>query len=409
MKKQEQYVDNWIRERTGLGSALTAENLRAWQQERVREAEIYAAEHAAFYRDRKEALLSPEPGQHFFITAEDIRRRPEDFLCVSPKEIARIITIPTSGSTGRPKRIFFTEEDLMVTADFFTPGMAYMTEPGQLVTVFMEGEQVYSIGGLLRIALERREISTRVHGFVHDLKEAEQAAQGADCLVGVPGQMALLAEAAPKLRPKTVLLSGDYVPQSVVRRLESIWECEVFQHWGMTETGYGGGVECGAHCGYHLRDADLMIEIIHPETGESVPNGTWGEVVFSAFARKGMPLLHYRTGDIGRFCPDACGCGGVLPRLDKVMGRIENTIFLHNGDAISIHQLDEVLFALDGVHDYAVKLKQNPEATLSLTIEGDADPDMITEFIHKKWSGLEIRVNSGIVERKRKRSIVREK
>lgn len=62
MKKQEQYVDNWIRERTGLGSALTAENLRAWQQERVREAEIYAAEHAAFYRDRKEALLSPEPG-----------------------------------------------------------------------------------------------------------------------------------------------------------------------------------------------------------------------------------------------------------------------------------------------------------------------------------------------------------
>ena len=175
------------------------------------------------------------------------------------------------------------------------------------------------------------------------------------------------------------------------------------------ETGYGGGVECGAHCGYHLRDADLMIEIIHPETGESVPNGTWGEVVFSAFARKGMPLLHYRTGDIGRFCPDACGCGGVLPRLDKVMGRIENTIFLHNGDAISIHQLDEVLFALDGVHDYAAKLKQNPEATLSLTIEGDADPDMITEFIHKKWSGLEIRVNSGIVERKRKRSIVREK
>ena len=166
----------------------------------------------------------------------------------------------------------------MATADFFTPGMAYMTEPGQLVTVFMEGEQVYSIGGLLRIALERREISTRVHGFVHDLKEAEQAAQGADCLVGVPGQMALLAEAAPKLRPKTVLLSGDYVPQSVVRRLESIWECEVFQHWGMTETGYGGGVECGAHCGYHLRDADLMIEIIHPETGESVPNGTWGKL-----------------------------------------------------------------------------------------------------------------------------------
>ena len=400
-----QYVEDWIRERTGLGEGMTAESLRAWQRERVQEAEDYVREHALFYQKGRGAIPSENPAGSLFISAEDIRRRPEDFLCVSPKEIARIITIPTSGSTGNPKRIFFTEEDLMATADFFTPGMAYMTEPGDLVTVFMDGQQLYSIGGLLQAALERRKVRTRVHGFVREIGAAAAAAADADCLVGVPGQMALLAEKAPWLRPETVLLSGDYVPESVVCRLKEVWQCEVFQHWGMTETGYGGGVECGYHHGYHMRDADLMIEIIDPVTGENAPDGSWGEVVFSAFARKGMPLLHYRTGDIGRICPDSCGCGGILPRLDKVMGRMENTILLPGGEAISIHQLDEMLFAFDGLYDYEAEICGGEE--LYLTVEGKVDPEEIRDAVRLAWPKLAVEVSCGKVKMKKKRRIER--
>ena len=61
-----------------------------------------------------------------FTTAEDLKEKPEDFLCVPAKEIARIITLKTSGSSGNPKRLFFTEEDLLATADFFETGMQYM-------------------------------------------------------------------------------------------------------------------------------------------------------------------------------------------------------------------------------------------------------------------------------------------
>lgn len=439
MNNHQTYIEEWIRERTGLGAALTAERLRVWQRARLREAEEYAAEHSRFYQERfrklhalpsevraeaekagihrpqefpmpegahrPQGFPTPEGARRLqgFTTPEDIRRDPEAFLCVPPKEIARVITLRTSGSQGKPKRLFFTEEDLLSTADFFEPGMAYMTEPGQRVTVFMDGPGLFTVGGLLKIALERRNIETEVHGFVRDLDAAEKAAGGAHCLVGAPGQMALLAEAAPGLRPRTVLLSGDYVPASVVKRLQDIWGCEVFTHWGMTETGYGGGVECDCHQGYHMRDADLWVEIIDPETGIEVPAGTYGEVVISTFSRRGMPLLHYRTGDIGRMLAGSCACGGVLPRLDKVMGRLENTILLPGGNAISIHRLDEVLFACENVGDYAAELAGGQQ--LNLTIAGNADLDEILSSLQSEWPALEIVLQKGSVERSRKRTL----
>ena len=354
-------VEDWIREKTGLGNGLTAEKSR-------------------FYGTERE-----------FTTPEDVRRDPEAFLCVPPKEIARIITLRTSGSQGDPKRLYFTEEDLMATADFFEYGMKYLVKPGQLVTVYMEGPSVFSVGGLMKIALERQNIETRVHGLIRDLAAAAEDGKGAHCFIGVPSQMAQLADHAPELRPESVLLSGDYVPESLVRKLEETWGCEVFHHWGMTETGYGGGVECGCHHGYHLRDAELRIEIIDPDTGEEVKPGVYGEIVMTAFARRGMPLLRYRTGDIGRMIAGDCGCGSILPRLDKVMGRRENLIFLPGGDVMSIHRLDEILFGCQGLKDYEAELAGY------LTIEGNIDPEQIRQVLGQEWRNLEIELSSGTV------------
>jgi len=65
---------------------------------------------------------------------------------------------------------------------------------------------------------------------------------------------------------RSVLLSTDYVPESVVAELQDVWGCSVYQHYGMTEMGYGGEIDCDAHDGYHLREADLLVEIIDPAT-----------------------------------------------------------------------------------------------------------------------------------------------
>jgi hypothetical protein len=57
------------------------------------------------------------------------------------------------------------------------------------------------------------------------------------------------------------------VPRAIVAAIQEAWGCRVFQHYGMTEMGFGGGVECAAHAGYHLREADLLFEIVDPVTG----------------------------------------------------------------------------------------------------------------------------------------------
>ncbi len=75
-----------------------------------------------------------------------------------------------------------------------------------------------------------------------------------------------------------MLLSTDYVPLAIVRSLEEIWGCRVFNHYGMTEMGPGGGVECDALDGYHVREADLYFEVADHKTGKVCPDGTLGEV-----------------------------------------------------------------------------------------------------------------------------------
>lgn len=91
--------------------------------------------------------------------------------------------------------------------------------------------------------------------------------QAIDALVGIPVQILSLArsDAAirnPVPRVRSVLLTTDHVPEAVRRAVESAWPCRMFNHYGMTEMRLGGGVECEAREGYHLREADLYIEIV---------------------------------------------------------------------------------------------------------------------------------------------------
>lgn len=337
----------------------------------------YAGEHSPYYREvwKKKHIENILPGdwETFrslpFTTPEDVRENPEQFLCVTPKEIARIITLRTSGSQGNPKRLFFTEDDLLRTADFFETGMQYMVKPGDRLTVYMEGPGRFSIGGLLKEGLRRIGVDVTVHGLIHDMELAARDGQGKNCFVGVPSQMYGLARKASELRPDTVLLSADYVPESVKQCLEKTWKCRVFTHWGMTETGYGGGVQCTSREGYHMRDGDLLLEIIDPGTGQPVEEGQYGELVLTTFHRRGMPLIRYRTGDLGRYLMEPCGCGCLKPRLDKVEGRLDDVIRLENGRLLSMHVLDELLLSFGGVNDFEARyLSGSRELTITVDL-----------------------------------------
>ncbi len=189
-----------------------------------------------------------------------------------------------------------------MTIDFFAHGMRTLVDPPGPVLILMPGARPGSIGDLLAKGLARQEIGSVAFGPVADLDAAYRAllSSRARCIVGIPNQVLALARYGrergnrERAHIDTVLLSADYVPKSLCRVLESLWQCRVFAHYGTTETGLGGGVECAARDGYHLREMDLLLEIVDPATGRALPAGEEGEVVFSTLTRQGAlyPLSH---------------------------------------------------------------------------------------------------------------------
>jgi phenylacetate-coenzyme A ligase PaaK-like adenylate-forming protein len=379
-------LEAWIREKARIGPGpmgrLFVEALKAYQLRRVKEIVDYARRNTPFYR-RHLASLPDAPLSTFsdiaripFTTPSDLAGDPSGFLAVPQDDIARIVTLRTSGSTGEAKRLFFTEEDLELTVDFFHHGMSTLVRPGQRVVVLLPAERPDSVGDLLVRGLRRMDVRALAYGPVTDpLHAAEVVGSfGAHCLVGIPTQVLAVARtragvAIGKGTIESILLSTDYVPRAIAETLAEVWGCRVFTHYGMTETGLGGGVECEALDGYHLREGDLYFEVVDRETGEACSDGAVGEVVFTTLTRRGMPLIRYRTGDIARIIPEPCPCGSVLRRMDRVKGRWDDIVRLGPECALTLSDMDEALFRLPDLLDYRVTVSKGRDGRFRLRID----------------------------------------
>jgi phenylacetate-coenzyme A ligase PaaK-like adenylate-forming protein len=385
-------LEPWIVHKIGGAPAdFNWERLEAWQLFKLNETLELAGKKSAFYRKTLAGLPFPleslsDLRQYPTTNPADVRENPLAFVCVSQDEIRRVVTLQSSGTTGEPKRVFFTAADQELTIDFFSVGMNTLTEPGDRVLILLPCQPPGSVGDLLRTGLERSARQPVPHGPVRDPNEVLESLRTSpvDSIVGSPTQVLGLARrwVRPARPPRTVLLSTDYVPEAIVRTLEETWGCEVFNHYGSTEMGLGGGVECSAHNGYHLRDADLLFEIIDPHSGEPVSEGVYGEIVFTTLTRQGMPLIRYRMGDRSRFLKMPCPCGTVLRRLEKASGRFDGRVSV---GVASMNQLDfdEALFPVPGLANFTIRLMDGPskpllQASVQMLSNYDAAPAIRT-------------------------------
>lgn len=379
-------LESWISKKINSGSeVLTQKQLAAYQLAKLNGTLEYVQKNSRFYqRHLREAdcrLASLTDLERLpLTTADDLRDSGQEMICVKPGEIQRIVTLQTSGTTGLPKRVFFTEEDQELTIDFFHHGMLTMVKPGDRVLVLLPGKAPGSVGELLQRGLARAGAEGLVHGPVADPQTAlaQMIRDRVNVVVGIPTQVLALVRLSKsrRLNPfpplHSVLLTTDHVPNSIVRELVKVWDCQVFNHYGMTEMGLGGGVDCQSFDGYHLREVDLFFEIIDPLTGCPVPEGQMGEVVFTTLTRTGMPLIRYRTGDYSRFIPQVCSCGTILRRLARIRSR--DRVLLGPDQVLSIADLDEALFALDEVLDFrAVLATEQGKPVLSLEVYWSGD------------------------------------
>jgi phenylacetate-CoA ligase len=330
MTVAETFLDTWTKAKIGLPAhaQLTARSLEAYQLEKLRAALAYVKQHSPFYRSRfadrdpQSVRCAEDLSKWPFTTADDLRQDPLAFLCVSQSAVERVVTLPVRRAEDRPIRLFFSAADLELAVDFFHHGFGTQMAPGQRMLVLMPCRQPYSVGDLLCRGLARLSVEAFGHGPMHSAQAAVQAIlqNRIDCLVGVPSQMAELvrhpgAARIPRGQIKSVWLGTENKLRSVADEIGRFWGSPVFQHYGAAEMCPGGGVACSAGGGFHLREADLLIEIVDPHTGRPAADGSCGQVVVTTLTRQAMPLIRYRIGHQAAIRPGPCPCGSTLRRL----------------------------------------------------------------------------------------------
>ena len=339
-------LDIWLARQCGARSSGELPGTLAIAQTALLRSTLRQAVRGAFYaarlRECKLDVTSVADLERLpFTTAEDLRNW-GDFLCVSQGDVQRMVTLHTSGTTGQPKRLAFTDADLARTRDFFAVGMSQLVGAGQRLAVLLPGaERPDGVADLLRQALGAAGVDVlapppEVHATPSPdadpcAEPGKALAQWLEqakphCLVAAPAQLALLLKHFPHRGPQGlagILTSAEPLDDALGLALRRAWQCEILDHYGLTETAYGCAVECPAHQGFHVRELDVLIEIVDISGRKILAQGEEGEVVITTLQRQAMPLVRYRTGDVACLLPAPCACGSPLRRLGPVRGRIE--------------------------------------------------------------------------------------
>ncbi|MGN0437275.1 MAG: phenylacetate--CoA ligase family protein [Lachnospiraceae bacterium] len=153
----------------------------------------------------------------------------------------------------------------------------------------------------------------------------------------------------------------------------------LYDIYGLTEIyGPGIGISCDENNGMHYFDDFIYIEIIDPKTGETVPDGEWGEIVITTLVKEGAPLIRYRTHDMSRIIPGTCPCGCKFPRLDTIMGRTDDMMKI-KGVNVFPSQIEEILQNFKEVSsEYQIRISHlEGKDTMRIYVETNGTVDFI--------------------------------
>jgi phenylacetate-CoA ligase len=174
-----------------------------------------------------------------------------------------------------------------------------------------------------------------------------------------PSYALLVAETARKMGVdlKTLplrfgIFGAEPWSENMRKELEDAFGIEAFDIYGLSEIlGPGVGFECNQHDGLHINEDHFIIEIVDTDTLTPVADGEYGEVVFTTLTKQGIPLIRYRTRDISRIIPGACGCGRTTRRLERITGRSDDMLIIR-GVNVYPTQIEQILLGIPEVAPY---------------------------------------------------------
>lgn len=289
-----------------------------------------------------------------FTTSSDLRENyPDGLLAVPREQVTRLHT--SSGTTGKPKALFFSRADVDQAAELIARCLV-MTgcQRGDVLQNMMTyglftGALVMHYGaekvGLLVIPAGPGN-SERQLMLMQDFRTT--------VFHTTPSYALYLADYLERrgLDPRKDLalrkgfIGAEAHSEETRQKVEAALGIDAYNSYGLSEmNGPGVAFECEAKAGMHLWEDNFLLEIIHPETGEPVPDGEPGELVLSTLCREAMPLLRYRTRDLTRVIPEPCSCGRTHRRLSRIVGRSDDMLVVR-GVNIYPQQLERVLMGI---------------------------------------------------------------
>ena len=403
------YLEEWLHEKIrqeamtepdlrdllsgGIPERLTKSDVESYHLFKFRKLMSHVHENSSFYREMfdDDGIRPGDIGSLTdlakipFTDQADLSRNPNRFLCGSHGDIARVTTFTTSGTTGPEKRVYCTRGDMEHITDFMAAGMRTVTEKEDVVQIMLPSGSTSNQADLLAQGVRKMGAEAVKAGL--NLTSEEQLAllkkHGTTVIFGVAAAVYRMTQelkdihALDRLGVKTVFVTG-FLADAQREHLRRVWNCDVHSHYGLTEMGLAVAVECHAHDGYHFNEADLLLEIIDPETGRVIHEGE-GELVFTTLTRQGTPLLRYRTSDMACLIPEPCPCGAVtLRRFGPVRKRLELVVKLASGYQIYPSLFDDVLYGFTDLVDYDLRVTGTKgRERFHFTIETTGrDPDL---------------------------------
>ena len=288
-----------------------------------------------------------------FSQKQDLRDAyPLGLMAVPEEKIVRIHS--SSGTTGTPVIIPYTAKDVDDWAEMFKRcyEMAGVTNKDRVQITPGYGLWTAGIGfqagcerlGAMAVPMGPGNTKKQLQ-FMQDMKTT--------VLCSTSSYALLLAEEiekgdrGDKIYLKKGIIGSERWGEKMRNRIKGELGIEIYDIYGLTEIyGPGIGISCKYECGMHYWDDYIYLEIINPETGENVPDGTWGEIVITTLVKEGAPLIRFRTHDISRIIPGDCACGSRYPRIDTIMGRSDDMMKI-KGVNVFPKQIEEILATFD--------------------------------------------------------------
>ncbi len=380
---------------------MPREQLRAMQSEKLVKQVRHVYDNVPYYRDLMDKKgVSPDDIHGIedlhklpFITKSDLRETyPYGMLAVPLSECVRIHS--TSGTTGKRVIAYYTQEDVDLWEDCCARALVAAGCTKEDVVQVAYGYGLFTGGaglhggshkvGSLTLPMSSGNTERQIQ-FMMDLK--------ATVLCCTPSYAAYIGEALKEqgFTPdrnalKAGIFGAEPWTEEMRHDIEASLGIKAYDIYGLTETsGPGVAFECSAQKGMHINEDHFIAEIIDPDTGEVLPEGSRGELVFTSLDKKAFPLLRYRTRDICVLTREPCSCGRTHVRMSKPMGRSDDMMIIR-GVNVFPSQIETVLLNEGYAPNYQIVVDRvSNNDTLDIYVE--LAPDQFTDTV----SGLTAR------------------